>query len=532
MRTNTKRRLAHVPSTTMLSRIHVWLLLLSAWCRIFVAVVAKDDQQYATTHTPPISTCAEWSGAECGWEPNLQPMLVNFGSYNETFYAYVPPDVSTFYNQTSGSLVQVRGRFNGMFGKFINLSPDPIRVWWNSNSNSNEKVYIADIEPFGSAGTATYPGHRFSVTPANDENKVLMKFFISSTTSLYYYDPFNNDPHKAHKTLSDQEYMLYHIQYHNKVFAEQYKEFTGGTEWLALYRQKLPPRFHMYRADYFGQTYTVETKEIHYVSSPKPEELQRGKNQYGPQPDVIQSMRKYRDKYPTLNLTVTAISCSPRAFEILHFLSDFEVEHLLNIAKSRPEAFKQSKTKAGADGEEKTDDATRTSTNTWIPRNTDIITDAIYRRAADLLSIHEALFRWRRPTELPEFTENTVSIAERLQLVHYAPGQQYTPHHDFSMPGLVHLQPSRFATVLFYLNDEGLVGGETSFPRWKNAETNQPLKVKPEKGKAVLFYNLLPDGNYDERSQHAALPVIEGEKYLTNLWVWDPMLDHSKTNHI
>jgi prolyl 4-hydroxylase len=288
----------------------------------------------------------------------------------------------------------------------------------------------------------------------------------------------------------------------------------------------------MYRADYFGQTYMVETNEIHYVSMPTTQELQRGNSQYGPAKDVIQQMRKYRDKYPTLNLTLTAISCSPRVFEIPNFLSDLEVSHLLQIAEQKRDLFQQSSTKAGASGDSQVDDKTRTSTNIWISRNTDIITDAIYRRAADVLRIKESLFRWRRPTELPEFTENTVSIAERLQFVHYDVGQQYTPHHDFSMPGMVHLQPSRFATVLFYLNDEDLVGGETSFPKWYNAESTQPLKVQPQKGKAVLFYNLLPDGNYDERSQHAALPVRSGEKYLTNLWVWDPMLDHTSTNHI
>lgn len=43
--------------------------------------------------------------------------------------------------------------------------------------------------------------------------------------------------------------------------------------------------------------------------------------------------------------------------------------------------------------------------------------------------------------------------------------------------------------------------------------------MKPEKGKAVLFYNLLPDGNFDELSMHAALPVTKGTKYLANLWV-------------
>jgi prolyl 4-hydroxylase len=101
-------------------------------------------------------------------------------------------------------------------------------------------------------------------------------------------------------------------------------------------------------------------------------------------------------------------------------------------------------------------------------------------------------------------------------------------------------------------------GGETSFPRWKNAETDQALTVVPEVGKAILFYNQLADGNYDDvskdyivwghlhisiaaplvrsysifvwllsyfycttqLSQHAAMPVLEGEKWLTNLWVW------------
>ena len=63
-------------------------------------------------------------------------------------------------------------------------------------------------------------------------------------------------------------------------------------------------------------------------------------------------------------------------------------------------------------------------------------------------------------------------------------------------------------------------GGETSFPRWLHADgksSSSSLKVKPERGKAILFYSLLPDGNYDERSEHAALPVTKGEKWLTNL---------------
>jgi hypothetical protein len=92
-----------------------------------------------------------------------------------------------------------------------------------------------------------------------------------------------------------------------------------------------------------------------------------------------------------------------------------------------------------------------------------------------------------------------------------------TAHHDFGIPNLVEGQHMRFATILFYLN-EGMVGGETSFPWWLNAETPDQLFVTPEIGKAILFYSLLPDGNMDEKSLHAAKPVRSGEKWLTNLW--------------
>lgn len=36
---------------------------------------------------------------------------------------------------------------------------------------------------------------------------------------------------------------------------------------------------------------------------------------------------------------------------------------------------------------------------------------------------------------------------------------------------------------------------------------------------------MLSDGNLDDLSQHAALPPRKGEKYLINLWVWDPLFE-------
>ena len=71
---------------------------------------------------------------------------------------------------------------------------------------------------------------------------------------------------------------------------------------------------------------------------------------------------------------------------------------------------------------------------------------------------------------------------------------------------------SRFITLLLYLSDQDGpgAGGETAFP--KGAQ-GKGFKVHPGKGNAVLFYNLLEDGNGDDLALHASLPVVIGEKW-------------------
>ena len=64
---------------------------------------------------------------------------------------------------------------------------------------------------------------------------------------------------------------------------------------------------------------------------------------------------------------------------------------------------------------------TRTSRNAWVNRDKTPIIDAIYRRAADVMRIDEALLRRRDKSECPDW-ESKGSLAEHLQLVHYDPG--------------------------------------------------------------------------------------------------------------
>ncbi len=221
-------------------------------------------------------------------------------------------------------------------------------------------------------------------------------------------------------------------------------------------------------------------------------------------------------------MTLTVLSCAPKVYEINNFLSEAEVDHIIGIAREID--MKPSSTgNDGHSGSEK-ETRTRTSYNTWVGRETDQIIDAIYRRSADLLRIDEALLRYRSDDEYPDYGSKK-SVAEQLQLVHYNVGQEYTAHHDFGYANAGDkVQGARFATLLFYLN-EPEAGGETEFPRWYNGETSRGLEATPKKGKAVLFYSQLPDGNLDDLSHHAALPVTKGEKFLINLWVRDPNFD-------
>lgn len=57
-------------------------------------------------------------------DPSLQQMP------GRDFKAYVVPDVATFYKQEPGTLQPSTHRFNGQAGKFINMTPDRLSLYW------------------------------------------------------------------------------------------------------------------------------------------------------------------------------------------------------------------------------------------------------------------------------------------------------------------------------------------------------------------------------------------------------------------
>ncbi|KAL7444622.1 hypothetical protein ACHAXM_009540 [Skeletonema potamos] len=460
-------------------------------------------------------------------DPALQTMTFDIGYGPQEFRAYVEPDVSTFYNAPIGSYTRKKPIHSGWAAKFINMSDKKVRLFWDPR-NGGPGSPITVLRPFEAGGTASFPRHEFYVTPYEDENVILHRWSISPPQAVYYYDPITvPGDEEATQTnldnLSPQDFESYKRHVDNRDFGKQYFNFTGR-EYLSMYPRNAPSH-KIWRADYFGQEHWVTTRETHFVEHPREDELSqivaKGRERVLRE-DEPRILQQYRTQEPYLNMTLKVLSCAPRAFEINNFLSQTEVDHIMYLTTGLK--LHRSTTAGEASGTERDQTRnTRTSLNTWVYREKDQIIDTIYRRAADLLRIDEALLRPRSTDEYPNMGTQG-SIAEALQLVHYDVGQEYTAHHDFGYDGMFSnkKQPQRFATVLLYLN-EPESGGETEFPRWVNAETREGLAVEPKIGKAVLFYSQLGDGNMDDWSHHAALPVKKGEKWLMNLWVWDPV---------
>lgn len=106
---------------------------------------------------------------------------------------------------------------------------------------------------------------------------------------------------------------------------------------------------------------------------------------------------------------------------------------------------------------------------------------------------------------------------EQFQVVNYEPGGFFIPHYDACdgdedyCERMNQNNGPRYLTFLIYLNDD-FEGGETIFP-------NINKKIKPEKGKAIIFKNVDENENIIKQSLHGGEPVHSGKKWIINKWI-------------
>ena len=341
-----------------------------------------------------------------------------------------------------------------------NLCARDIALWFQEAPGSKGSL-TSIIAPNAYSNLGTYPGSIFCVLYKGDtrgcEAALTRLTLVPDKEYRYVYDDGSGE--EAWRVAYREE----------RAQCGEHKTRTGR-EWLTHWSRPAL-QFPVHAADHIGQEISVQT------SSPHPD-----------------GSGDHDEPHTNGTLTLRALSTTPAAFEIRNFLSDEEADHLIELGRGQ---VKRSTIQSNTS-------KVRTSRNAWLPRTSSPVTERISRRAADLLGVKEHV--------LGEDGRKG-GHAESMQLVHYQPGQQYEAHFDWQASAA----GTRFATVLIYLNSPS-DGGWTAFPR---ANTPEPLLVKPVKGTAVLFYNMLPDGNADVYSLHAALPTRTGEKWLANLWVWD-----------
>ena len=105
---------------------------------------------------------------------------------------------------------------------------------------------------------------------------------------------------------------------------------------------------------------------------------------------------------------------------------------------------------------------------------------------------------------------------EDPQLACYAPGEFYRGHYDAPSPSdpdasmFLACGGPRLVTVLMYLNDVPR-GGETHFEALR-------LRVRPERGRALLFFPAEPDGTLDARLWHEACTAAD-TKWVAQVWI-------------
>ncbi|MBW8785149.1 MAG: 2OG-Fe(II) oxygenase [Novosphingobium sp.] len=105
---------------------------------------------------------------------------------------------------------------------------------------------------------------------------------------------------------------------------------------------------------------------------------------------------------------------------------------------------------------------------------------------------------------------------ETVQGQRYHPTQEFKEHCDWFHTGAGYWPQERRRggqrswTAMIYLNDVE-EGGETHFVRLG-------ISIPPQQGALLTWNNANRDGSPNDRTMHAALPVVRGTKYVITKW--------------
>ena len=192
-------------------------------------------------------------------------------------------------------------------------------------------------------------------------------------------------------------------------------------------------------------------------------------------------------------MSCNILNKSPLVATYNNILTNEECNHFIEISKDKLERALVSENNGGVTSNG------RTGSNTWISHDYDEITYNVGKRIAKIANM-------------------SLECAEKYQIIYYGPSEEYRKHydsweHDGSEKSLrcIKYGGQRLRTALCYLNNVEKGGGTKM--------TKLNITINAEKGKLLVFDNTYENSNIKHPlSEHAGLPVEEGEKYAFNLW--------------
>ena len=190
-----------------------------------------------------------------------------------------------------------------MTARFRCLSPSPVDYYY---FDGRKGTFQGTLTVGKETSVNTYEGHVFYFTLSGKPDQEISRFSMDKNRVLYVVrDTDNPAPEELEKMVLQQD--AYDKEYFNRT----------GMHWRHHYGvdgPRPPPTLHMWPAETIGQIHTVTSKQGFWRCNGAPASCQSTQ---------------------LLNMTLQVASLTPRVFLIPEFLSGFEADHIIALAKDK-----------------------------------------------------------------------------------------------------------------------------------------------------------------------------------------------------
>ncbi|KAK4443762.1 hypothetical protein QBC34DRAFT_385965 [Podospora aff. communis PSN243] len=228
------------------------------------------------------------------------------------------------------------------------------------------------------------------------------------------------------------------------------------------------------------------------------------------------------------NYSIELLSVDPLAIYINNFIRNDEIDHVLHLVQ---DSFTPSLVTPNNSSSELSLNQTVRLSQTAFPPGDDPVAQCLMDRTRSLLgNVQHAHI------ETPQVVKYEAGADRfRAHTDWFDPPTRETVFNEDSAQPTVR-RSNRLGSIFAYLVDD-CTRGETFFPELPRVSlaadgdkfalpaddggggaANKGLLVRPRRGNAVFWNNLLADGSGDLRTVHAGLPVGDGTKVGLNIW--------------